>query len=68
MKDKSTPSEKFSWKGISKALRALPNFLKFYILSGGFWTLKLINEFLNNFMSKTYQLKELFNVDVENSV
>ena len=45
MKDKLTPSEKFSWKGISKALRALPNFLKFYILSGGFWTLKLINEF-----------------------
>ena len=45
MKDISTSYEKLSKKGISKALKALLDCLKFYILSAGFLALKLINEF-----------------------
>ena len=45
MKVISTFSENLSRKGISKALRALPSSIKFYILSGVFLTSYLINEF-----------------------
>ena len=68
MKDLSTSSEKLSRKGISKAHRALRRSLKIYILSGVFLTFNESMDSINSFINKTYQLKDLFNVDAEYSV
>lgn len=50
MEDMSISSEKFPRKRICKALRALPNCFKFYIISAVFLT-SLLMYYMNNFIS-----------------